>query len=58
MFTISDDQTTCAQCGDRHFAIASLDQPVTLACLECGYTWSIAEPVENDSEEENLPAIM
>ncbi len=58
MFTISDDQTTCMQCGYRHFAIVSLDQPVSLACLECGYAWSITQPVERESEEENLPAIM
>jgi uncharacterized Zn finger protein len=57
VFTISDDQTTCVQCGDRHFAILSLDQPVMLACLECGYAWSITQPVENESEKEDLPAI-
>jgi hypothetical protein len=57
VFTISDDQTTCMQCGDRHFAISSLDHPVTLACLECGYTWSITQPDANGSDEENQPAI-
>jgi hypothetical protein len=51
VFTISDDQTTCTQCGNRHFAIVSLTDPhVALTCLECGYVWNVSQPVEDESE--------
>jgi uncharacterized Zn finger protein len=52
MDTILDDQAKCGQCGSLHFAIVSLSDPhVTLSCLECGYLWSLDQPVEGESEE-------